>query len=246
MSSYATCRIVYAKEKPAGAEDTGGGADGDNRLEISQLTEVEPYDHCQNDDRRLEIELEVIKSPDTITYDISPTYGTITGPVVAEREKQETVEIEGKSSYQLPRHVGDDLQCSWEGEIFDEAGRVDGAVAIRRQGQLLDFGRYIWGTLRLIYHYTPETYTLRLLPRNEGQFDSGDFASAYHSTVRLLWDQEPVTLEIDVDGLKRCPYDTMQVDPDEDDERCYHHIIEVDPCTKEVLREWDEVVPCEE
>lgn len=227
MSQFATCRIVFANDPPAGY--TGGP--GDNWIEIRQV--ADPEFDCDLD-KALVVEIEVMISRDDLNYDLQASYGELSGKSAVTKTKNDPVEISGESSYQLKYRVDGKVSAEWDGEVVGMNGVIPGKVPITQNGQVLDFGQRVWGTLQISYDHTPDIYTLVIRPRPEGSYDDNDLEGAYRSTIRAIWDGDPEIFEVKLpsDMTNNCdPRTTVKINPDDPEAlNCKERRLLVDPC----------------
>lgn len=205
---------------------------------------------CSDDDC-IEIELEVHKSRTDLDYDLTASYGELSEKFKAPKDKIETVEIDGDESYTLKTEVNGAITAEWEGDVVGEMTEgvtqiLDQPPAIIQDGQTLNFGRRVWGTLSLKYTASPDTWFLTLEPREAGDYDQEDPESAYASTVRAVWAGEPVSHEVDIPTIDTaCGGSSVVIDPDDPNAgRCYDLKVTRHKCTNDIISEELVQVPC--
>jgi hypothetical protein len=225
-----------------------------NLASINQYFSV--YKSSCMDDGSLEVEIQIHRSRLDLAYTLTTSYGELSDRFVHTAAHKESRTIEGESSLDLQQQIVGALLTTWEGPVYGMDGiQILPPPPISVQGSVLSFGRKVVGVLRLAYSEQHDTYILTVEPRPAGEYEADNIEAAYQATVIAIWgggqiESHDVDLP-DMSGNCNGYGSGVRVNPDDDDdddpdgEKCYNHVILVDPCTLEIVDEWDEEVACE-
>lgn len=266
---YATCRITYAVpdhdagddwvrlEQPDWQEPPDGGLFAwlkEKKLSLTLanvLDYQEQYRSQCNQDGTLEIEIFAYKSRPDLAYAMSASYGELTEqPTKDQADKVEYVSIGMDDGYTLDTVPTGAVSAEWEGQVRGTDGSViTPAPAITVNGQKLSWGVKCKGKLKIKYTADRDVWILTLTPRTGDDVDREDKSTLYASTVTAFWGNgEYYDHDVDLPDLSGyCGRDgdtTVGDDDDDDDEDCVRHVIVRDPCTEEIIDEFDEPMQC--
>lgn len=267
---YTTCRITYAVpdqdqysgddrvwiEQPPYPERPAGGLFEwlkTNNLSLTLanvLDYQEQYRSQCNQDGTLEIEIFAYKSRPDLAYTMSASYGELTAqPTKDQADKVQFEQIGMEDSFTLDYVPAGDITASWEGPVRATDGSViTPSPEITVDGQDMTWGVICKGTLKLKFAVDRDAWILTLVPRTGADVDREDKSTLYSSTVTAFWgDGEYYNHDVelpDLEGYCGGDGDTSVGDDDDDDEECVRHVIVRDPCTDEILDEFDEPMQC--
>lgn len=198
-----------------------------------------------NEDGSLAIKFNSAKDPASL----KASYGDLSPGQAEISEHNETKTVANAESLDLGGNIIGTVVASWDGPVLAEDGAtIFPQPAISVSGSVISWGVKVNGTLRLRYAEEHTTYTLTITPRSD--VDAGDKDAAYQSTIYVTDENgKTTTKEVDLPDMSgACPGDAGFGDTpsDDDDAQCVRHNIEVNPCTGEILREWDEPMDCPE
>jgi hypothetical protein len=239
-------------EQPAWPEEEEGGFAKwlqDNNKGLSLDTYEEYFSKYKSkcaEGGTLDIPLQIKKSRADLQYSLRASYGVLAQGLDETSEHATSVTIKGEKSHDLSEAVQGDVTASWEGEVFAEDGApLTPPPKITQDGSVLDWGVIATGTIRLSYSESHDSYTLTITPRENA--DPKDRKSAYQSTVFAAWSGGVETHEVELPEMTgNCSGNGNKTDDEDKKENCVRHCILVDPCTKEIIREWDESIACPE
>lgn len=238
-------------EEPAGGFFAWAIANG-HSFKNSNLMEYYAMfrSHCAKDGV-LEVELQIHRSRSDLNYTLTTSYGELSDCYLHTAEIKTSITIEGKSELNLERQVLGEIGAVWEGPVYDMAGaQILPPPLIRQSGSVLSFGLQVVGVLRVAYTQEYDAYILTVTPRVEGDYAADDREGAYQATVMAIWGGQVESHDIDLPDMSGfCGSNSaLKINPDNDDDGggCVKHIILVNPCTKAIVREWDENIPCPE
>lgn len=181
--------------------------------------------------------------------ELKASYGELSSPTKKSSEHNESKAVSDAESLDLGVSIVGNLSASWEGPVIAEDGStVSPPPPLSVNGAVISWGVKVTGTLRLSYTEEHLSYTLKLTPR-EDLPEGADKEDAYKSTLYLTDAEGKTTAkEIDLPDMSGgCPGDASFSSAGEgESEGCVRHNVLVDPCTGEVIREWDEAIPCPE
>lgn len=232
---------------------------------------LEEFSSACNEDGSCEIELEVHKGRPDLPYVFRESYGELSARYVHTTKHKTSVAIGGESEIELDYYVVGAVKAFWEGPVFAMDGTelvpkpaiVHAAPGARTLSVLAtEEPVKVVGVVRLEFTEQHDAYVLTIHPRPKGEYEEDDPEGAYQSSVIAFWDGGYQLHEVDLPEMKGyCSGNSgsVRVDPDEDgdgeddgdgtgedgQERCYKHIVLMDPCTQKVINEWDEEVPCD-
>lgn len=267
-SQYAVCRITYAVPEP------DGSATGDDWLRLEQpewqeppegglfpwlrannlelnLTTLSEYvamyrSQCSMDGS-LEVEIFVYCSRDDLNYTISASYGELSEATSDVADAVEYIDIGMEASHTLDTVPDGAITASWQGKVFGiDGSEILPVPVITVNGLELSWGVRCLGQIKLAYSANRLVHILTIVPRTGEDVDPEDPSTAYASTVTAFWgDGEYEQLEVNLPDLNgNCNRDGGTSGDDDDDEGCVRHVIMRDPCTDEILEEFDEAIPC--
>lgn len=219
---------------------------------------------------RLVVAVRVYRSAAELEYTLDLSHGELGDtPEAIEEEVEQSQFLNLATSLDLSREGCLDLLWAvWEGTVRDSAGTIvanpptfgqpgsapAGPGAFGRptvpqvSGMSFSNGVLQWpmplhGTLRVRFLTGYDRWQITLTPR-AGMSRAKE--EAYESTLSAFYVGRAENLDLDISF--DCGGSGGDDDENEgDDEQCYKHIIEVDPCTNEPTgNEWDEVVDCPE
>jgi len=200
----------------------------------------------------LEVELQIHRSRADLPYTLTASYGVLSGRFIHQTEHTLSRGVSMAEYLDLEVQVVGLASVAWEGQVVAEDGSIIPPPPILQQGSLLTWGGIkVAGVLRLRYTEQHDAYILEITPRAAADSDPNDDKSAYQSTVMAIWgagEVETHDVELpDMSGYCGGANVSVIINPDDpDDGQCVRHNILVDPCTQEVIREWDEAIPCPE
>ncbi|MFT5728750.1 MAG: hypothetical protein ACI8PB_002906 [Desulforhopalus sp.] len=211
------------------------------------------YQSACEDDGSCTVELQIRKSRSDLGYTLKATYGELSPKMSHSANRQTSVVVSQTKELDLETNISGSVTAAWDERV--EVIGFDGSVlmpppAITQEGSLLTWDVEVYaGSIRLSYTESYDVYTLTISPREPGEYESDDPEGAYQSTVFAVWGGGVETLEIDLPEMEgNCSGGGIVLvnpdDPDGDDEKCYRHNILVDPCTREIIKEWDEEIAC--
>lgn len=201
------------------------------------------------DDGSLTVELQVHKSRPDLPYNASASHGELSDRYIHQASHKKSVTVETADSLDLLAQVIGSVSAVWESAVFAADGaEINPPPAITVTGSVLSFGREVSGVLRLSYTEEHDAYTLTITPRAVGDYETEDIDGAYESTFFAVWAGGVKNHEVDLpdmDGYCGGGSGSVAINPDDpNEEQCVRHNILIDPCTKEIIREWDEAIPC--
>jgi hypothetical protein len=246
-------QVPYKKPSMMGSGFTDWVNDNDYGLDLGSMFErAAQYQSACEEDGRLTIELQVRTSRSELSYTLKATHGALSAKMKHTAKRQESVVVSQATELDLGTTLVGSATASWEGEVIGFDGSVlSPAPAIAQTDSLLSWDDEVYaGSVRLSYTESYDAYTLTITPRAAGDYEPDDPEGAYSSTVFAVWGGGVETLEIaipEMEGNCQGGGSSNVVNPDDDDgdgEKCYRHNILVDPCTGEIIKEWDEEIDC--
>ena len=205
---------------------------------------------CEQDGA-LTVELQVYKSRQDLVYGASVSYGELSERYVHTASHKKSVTVERSASLDLQVQIVGPVIAVWESAVYGlDGSSINPPPVVSVQGSVLSWGgREVSGVLRLGFTEEHDAYTVTIMPREPGEYEVDDLDSAYQSTFFAVWGGGVEGHDIDLPDMDGyCGGgSSVVVDPDDpDDEECVRHNILFDPCTMEVIREWDEPIVCPE
>jgi hypothetical protein len=209
--------------------------------------------HCEGDGS-LTVEIQVHRSRPDLAYKAHASYGELSAKYIHQGTHKKSVTVEQADSLDLEVQLVGTVSAFWESVVFDASGsEVFPHPPISVNGSVLSWGGMkVSGVLRLAYTEEHDAYTLTIAPRPAGEYEANDRDGAYQSTVFAVWAGGVESHDVDLPDMSgSCAFgESLIINPDDpddpDDEQCVRHNILVDACTKEIIREWDEAIPCPE
>lgn len=208
--------------------------------------------HCLSNGS-LDVELEIHKSRPDLAYTLTASWGTLSERSEEGQERTRSITINGQAMVDLEQQVVAVTSLKWEGAVYDLSGAPIIPPAITRTGSLLSWGVEVVGVLRINYAEDHDSYTLTIEPRERGEYDENDIASAYESTVIAIYSGTTETHEVKLPRMSgNCTLRTAMSSGDGDDDDgdepgdgdCYDLYQRKHRCTGEVLSERRVKVPC--
>jgi hypothetical protein len=238
-------------EQPAWPEEPEGGFVKwlqDNKKGLSLDTYAEyfgKYKSWCTEEGVLQVPIQIKKSPADLQYSLKASYGVLSPAAEETQEHATSITIKAEKEHDLAEAVQGDVTAAWEGQVFAEDGSpLSPPPTISQDGAKLSWGVIATGTIRLKYSEEHDRYILTITPRENA--DPQDKSSAYQSTVFAAWSGGVETHEVQLPSMTgNCGGSKNEEGEDEKkNEKCVRHNILVDPCTMEVIREWDEEIEC--